>query len=138
MSGQSNPQKFWSHIDKSGECWIWTGAKTRGGYGHLNYQKRYYRAHRLAWILTFGPIPEPSWGESELEVCHKCNNPACVRPDHLFLGTHGDNIRDMWKKGRGKSPLSELSGPDHPRWKGGHKEYLEREYNRRRLAKKSI
>lgn len=75
--------KFWQKVDKSGDCWVWTGPK-RNGYG----QYRQQRTHRISWVV----------------VMHKCDNPACVRPDHLALGTQADNLRDMHEKGR--SPVS--------------------------------
>lgn len=94
--------RFWDHVDKSGECWIWTGYCQPKGYG-LFYPADYHRqrnnrttsAHRYSYELHFGPIP------SGMSVCHRCDNPPCVRPDHLWLGTNGDNVRDMYAKGRG-------------------------------------
>jgi hypothetical protein len=92
-------RRFWSKVDKGGDCWVWTASLDRKGYGQIaitaNGSKRPRGAHRVAWELTHGPIP------SGLCVCHRCDNPRCVRPDHLFLGTVGDNNRDMWRKGRG-------------------------------------
>ncbi len=88
------PDLFWRKVDKSGECWLWTGSKVGIGYGKTHYEGKYWRAHRLSWKFTFGEIPDG------LCVLHKCDNPACVRPDHLFLGTFDDNNKDMAKKGR--------------------------------------
>jgi len=97
--------RFWAKVNRSDRCWIWTGAKTRGGYGHMqvriNGQKRDIRAHRLAYMMAHGGIPDG------LLVCHDCpdgDNPACVRIDHLFLGTHADNTRDCVTKQRHFSP----------------------------------
>lgn len=102
--------KFWSKVSKTDGCWNWIGAKNRKGYGNLKRGERYLNAHRYSWELTNGSIPAGKW------VLHKCDNPACVRPEHLFLGDVLVNNRDMWTKGRGKSPY--FIGHDNPwRWK---------------------
>lgn len=94
-------ERFWQSVDKSGECWLWMGTRRSDGYGVINIstrkegQQRFARAHRVAWELTHGPIPEG------LFVCHRCDNPSCVRPEHLFLGNARDNGQDMAQKGRG-------------------------------------
>lgn len=87
---------FWSRMDKSKECWPWIGKLNReNGYGQVRISGTIRPVvHRVAWELTYGPIPEG------LLVCHHCDNPACCRPDHLFLGTMKDNIQDAVKKGR--------------------------------------
>lgn len=90
-------ERFWSHVDKSGECWEWIAYRnnSRGGYGRFQPAVGIRKeAHRYAWEITHGPIPDG------LYVCHDCDNPSCVRPDHLFLGTQKDNIRDASRKGR--------------------------------------
>ena len=87
-------ERFWSHVEITGECWLWTHKKTLGGYGRFSLNGKCYMAHRFAWALTCGPIPD------ELLVLHKCDNPPCVRLDHLFLGTHRDNVLDMLEKKR--------------------------------------
>lgn len=81
-----------------GSCLLWTGKKHCDGYGEIQHDGRVWKVHRLMWTLTTGEIPD------DLEVCHKCDNPACVRLDHLFLGTHTENMRDMASKGRGVTP----------------------------------
>lgn len=91
--------RFWKRIRKTEGCWLWTGATLPNGYGHMNIGTTHWYPHRYAWTITNGPIPDG------LFVCHDCpsgDNPLCCRPDHLFLGTNTDNVRDMWKKGRGK------------------------------------
>lgn len=89
-------RRFEERIDKSGECWIWTGSYSPSGYGRASRGLKKVRAHRAAYELYVGPITDG------LHVLHKCDNPACVNPAHLFLGTHLDNMRDMETKGRAK------------------------------------
>jgi len=76
-------------------CWEWTGCLDKKGYGQFYYKGKHRRAHRVSWALKYGEIPP-----SELFACHKCDNPKCVNPDHLFLGTQSDNMKDMSRKGR--------------------------------------
>src|SRR5262245_56294238 len=86
-------RRFWSKVQKTETCWLWTGAKTRG-YGAINIDHHAVLAHRVSYELHIGPIPDG------LYVLHRCDVHACVRPDHLFLGTHLDNIQDMVLKKR--------------------------------------
>jgi hypothetical protein len=89
-------ERFWAKVDRGphpGGCWLWTADKT-AGYGRFWFNGRLARANRVAWELTHGPIPDGQW------VLHRCDTPACVNPDHLFLGTHNDNVADMVAKGR--------------------------------------
>lgn len=91
--------RFWSKVDKSGECWLWLGGRNEKQYGILSVfiDKKHHnkKAHRIVWELTYGNIPDG------MLVCHKCDNPPCCNPTHLFLGTHKDNVRDMMSKNRG-------------------------------------
>lgn len=92
-------------------CWWWTASSDKDGYGSFVIDCRTGtsgRAHRASWELFRGSSPGP------LDVLHRCDNPACVNPNHLFLGTHGDNNRDCAAKGR------TARGARHPRWKGGY------------------
>lgn len=91
-------ERFWAHVDKSGDCWLWVGSvnKRRGGYGYFyDDDTRLRRAHRVAWELETGEALPP-----EVALCHKCDNPRCVRPSHCFTGTQADNMADMRAKGR--------------------------------------
>ena len=81
-------------IDSASGCWNWTASKDRDGYGETSIRGKNIRAHRAAWLLHTGEHP------GRMLVCHKCDNPSCVNPDHLFLGTALDNNRDRHRKGR--------------------------------------
>lgn len=108
-------ERFWKRVEKTDTCWIWTGAKTHGGYGVIQSGRRpskIIRTHRLSYELCNGPIADG------LDVCHSCDNPSCVNPSHLFLGTRSDNMRDCVAKGRLTAPSTCFSrGENHPRSK---------------------
>jgi hypothetical protein len=95
--------RFWFHVrkGKNHECWEWTAATCRNGYGKFNGKTI---AHRVAWELTNGHIPE------NICICHKCDNKLCCNTRHMFMGTQSDNMKDMYQKGRKKS----LCGERHP------------------------
>ena len=86
-------ERFWAHVEKTETCWLWHGANS-GGYGRTKIDGVDWSAHRYTYTQEFGSIPEG------MMVCHRCDVPACVRPDHLFLGTASDNMRDCSQKGR--------------------------------------
>jgi hypothetical protein len=102
---RNTPEKFWSRVNKTETCWLWTGRVDVSGYGVFRVYGRgvcSIKAHRYAWELTKGPIPEG------LRVLHRCDVRACLNPAHLFIGTDADNMRDKCEKGR--QPRGEAQG----------------------------
>lgn len=98
-------KRFWGKVKKTDSCWLWTGAKNGNGYGTIRYNGRPIGTHRMSWILANGlDIPKG------MQVLHSCDNPLCVRPDHLSLGTLQENSKDMSRKGR-----ASRKGPTLPR-----------------------
>lgn len=97
--------RFWNRtvVTETG-CWEWQGTRNEHGYGGVSVNGRWRKAHQVSWELTHGPIPHG------MELLHSCDNPPCVNPDHLSLGTHRDNMHDMSVKGRAHGSL-----PGRPR-----------------------
>lgn len=102
-------ETFWEQTQKTEACWLWLGGRTPSGYGRVRWRGIQMRAHRVAWLMTNGRIPQ-----HKPFVLHKCDTPLCVRPDHLFLGTQEENVTDRQRKGR--SARGEMfKHPKHPR-----------------------
>jgi len=102
-------ERFWSKVDKSGgpdACWNWTAYKGRKGYGRIGWGGPGLPklSHRVAYEIAFGEFPE------EQQVLHRCDNPSCVNPSHLFLGTNRDNVNDRQRKGRNNPQRGERNG----------------------------
>ncbi len=97
--------RFWSKVDKApghgpwGDCWLWTGYTKSDGYGSLKYHKRLYSAHRFAWMVQIGEIPDGE-GWHGTVIRHRCDIRNCVKPEHLELGTQFENIQDRDRRGR--------------------------------------
>ncbi len=87
-------ERFWKFVKKTSSCWIWTGGVKGHGYGSFFKDGKQLAAHRFSWEIANGPIP------SGMCVCHKCDNPICCNPDHLFIGTQSDNLLDAASKNR--------------------------------------
>jgi hypothetical protein len=95
--------RFWAKVSFLGDCWEWIGASRKGAWPYGKFStshSTWESAHVVSWLLTRGPIPKG------LIILHVCDNPPCVRPDHLRLGTFGDNTRDMLAKGRSGRPCA--------------------------------
>lgn len=85
---------FWQKVEKKDYCWEWKASRSICNYGQFWFMGKMVRAHRFSWILHYSAIPEGKY------ILHKCDNPGCVNPEHLYVGTAKDNYNDMMKKGR--------------------------------------
>jgi hypothetical protein len=107
-------ERFWARVKKRGptDCWPWLRGKNQCGYGEMMWERKPWLSHRIAYTLKVGPIPSGLW------VLHRCDNPGCCNPAHLWIGTAQDNSRDRENKGRGanrkgeKHPLAKLTASD--------------------------
>lgn len=98
--------RFWRRVDKAGPngCWVWTGGCSNTGYGSFSINGKNYATHRLSYAMHKGVVPVGA------HVMHSCDRPRCVNPDHLFTGTHADNMRDKRAKGRAQRLSGALNG----------------------------
>lgn len=105
---EKNIENFWKKVKKTNSCWIWTGGVSSRGYGnfcfHRNGKFINNRAHRFSYFLSKGEIPK------KMLICHKCNNPLCVKPAHLYAGTTSDNVRDAIRDGLWNPSQGEKNG----------------------------
>ena len=99
-------ERFWEKVETGGpnECWPWVGRRDDDGYGEIKVMGRTEKAHRIAYMLTKGPIP------TDMDVCHSCDEPPCQNPRHLWPGTALANARDRESKGRGNTQRGERNG----------------------------
>lgn len=126
----SDPEEiFWSNIEKTETCWLWRNGNS-DGYGHFSANGEQYIAHRFSYELHFGEIRDG------LFVCHRCDNPPCVNPNHLFLGTPKQNSRDAMRKGRlAKGVKIGISKLTPKAVREIRSKYIPRKYSANRLAK---
>jgi hypothetical protein len=106
---QSDIDRFWSKVQKTDSCWLWIGGQRKNSRGNSNYgtfclngKDRY--AHRISYLIAHNELSD------DLDVLHRCDNTLCVNPDHLWVGTHTDNMQDMFAKGRRKNAKGEQNG----------------------------
>ena len=98
-----NRERFFKFVIKTTSCWLWNGSRSRKGYGEFGFRNSNILAHRFSWLQSYGSIPKNKM------VLHKCDNPPCVNPEHLWIGTAQENTNDMISKGRQKCTPKKLS-----------------------------
>lgn len=109
---KSNENDLWIRfinrvdVDSQSGCWNWIGAKQRGGYGTIGFKNKFLKAHRLSYEKFVGTISASNDSKHGTCICHKCDNPSCVNPEHLFQATQKDNMKDMADKNRNTLKLS--------------------------------
>lgn len=101
-------ERFWSKVEKADGCWNWNGYRDTKGYGAFGLDRKVQKAHRVAYILAFGEIPEGA------HILHSCDNPPCVNPAHLRAGTRTDNMQDKVLRGRHFQSNQTRCKRDHP------------------------
>jgi len=103
--GLTVPERFLKYVKKTEYCWLWVGSKNNKGYAQLNVSGVPKLASRISWEIANGPIPKGKY------ILHKCDNPLCVNPDHVYPGDQTQNMADMWGRGRAKPGL--VQGQKH-------------------------
>lgn len=98
-------ETFWAKVKKTDTCWNWTGSLNAGGYGSFRFLAKVWHAHRFSWFIHHGEIPAGA------DVLHSCDNPACVNPGHLHLGTQRDNVREAAARKRMRYTAPKISKP---------------------------
>lgn len=123
-------KRFWQKVDKTSGCWLWAASKDACGYGNFKIEGAVVKAHRFAYRLEYGSIPVG------MQVLHHCDTPACVRPSHLFLGTHKDNHADKINKGRQQGAAGERNS--HAKLTREQVKEIRKKYSGRNISSAAI